>query len=321
MTVEASALSLRQLLPLSLEERAKLIMAHGAMDLARSVRTLEQDGLTVPKNLRERIAWALAWNVSIYSSGSAKKNWNLDTAWPEVWGLLTRPFKGSSLEPGRVRLDELALWVLCEQQQAWQPTGSGPLDPDLADAAVGFIYERDKGKVVGFLRKQFGNRAGEPEEHAHNTWAEVLANYWGPQAHLRFRGLSRISSFVCDVAMNVAIEAFRAQKKQVSWEELQSNSGEKSAAALRQWIKLNKVEVDPGEQVMMEELRRRLDECMQALSNRQQPVARRIWLQGESAKAVAEDLDVSESAISQQMKKARESVRGCLERHGYQIHD
>ena len=321
MTVEASALSLRQLLPLSLEQRSKLIMAHGVMDLARSVRTLEQDGLTVPKDLQERIAWALAWNVDIYSSGSVKKNWNLDTTWPEVWRLLTRPFEGSNLEPGRVRLDELALWVMCEQQQAWQPTGSEPLDPDLADAAAEFTYERDIGKVVGFLRKNHGNRAGEPEELAHEAWTRVFDSYWSPQARLRFRGLSRISSFVCDVATNVAFDAFRAQKKQVSWEELQSNSGEKSGASLRQLIKVDKVDMDPGEQVMMEELRHRLDECMQGLTDRQQPVARRIWLQGESAKAVAEDLGVSESAISQHMKKARESVRGCLERHGYQIHD
>lgn len=321
MAVEASALSLRQLLPLSLEERSKLIMAHGAMDIARSVRTLEQDGLAVPKNLQERIAWAVAWNIGIYSSGSAKKNWNLDTTWPEVWRLLTRSFKGSNLEPGRVRLDELALWVLCEQQQAWQSAGSEPLDPDLADAAVEFTYERDLGKVVGFLRKNYGHRAGEPEDLAYEAWARVLDNYWSPQAHLRFRGLSRISSFVCDVARYVAFDAFRAQKKEVSWEELQSNSGEKPGALFRQLIKVDKVETDPGEEVLVEELRHRLDECMQALSDRQRIAAQRIWLQGESAKAVAEDWGVSEAAISQHMKKARESVKGCLKRHGYQMND
>lgn len=332
MTVEAPALSLRQLLPLSLEERAKLIVAHGEMDLARSVRTLEQDGLTVPKDLQERIAWAVAWNIGTANPGSRdsgaprgiwtyKREWSLDTVWKEVWCHLTESLTGSNLGPGRILLDELALSVLCEQRDEWQPETSRPLDLELANAAYDFIYKRDIGKVTGFLRKRFRNRAGEPEELAHEAWSATYECYWSTEARQRFGGLAQISSFVCKVADYSGRDILRNQRRQgslLSLEESGSDRGEESGPSLSQLIG---VEMDPGERFLMEELRRKLDECMQALTPHQQIVAELIWLQEKASTAVAEQFRVSKSAISQQLKKARESVRGCLERHGYRMVD
>lgn len=332
MTVEASALSLRQLLPLSLEERAKLIMAHGAMDLARSVHTLEQDGLTVPKDLQERIAWAVAWNIDAGGSKLAedtalrrvrdyRHQWSLDTTWEKVWRELTAPLEGSKTGPNRMLLDELALSVLCEQREEWQPEASRPLDLGLADDALDFVYKRDNGKVIGFLRKKFRNWTDELEELAQEAWEGIIKRYWSTESRRRFLGLSKISSLVCTAAENKGKDILRKQKrqgKQVSLEQSGSHPGEESGTPLSELIG---VEIDPGEQIMMEELRQRLDECMQALSPHQQIVAQLIWLQERPAKSVAEQLRVSEPAISQRVKKARESLRACLEHHGYRMFD
>ena len=333
MTVEASTLSLRQLLPLSLEERAKLIMAHGAMDLARSVRTLEQDGLTVPKDLQERIAWAVAWNIGPDNQGSAKRGapreiweyrrtkWSLETAWEEVWSVLTRPFESGNPGPDRMLLDELALSVLCEQREEWQPEASRPLNLGLADDAITFVYKRDIGKVIGFLRKKLRNPADEPEELAHEAWVGIDMSYWRTDATQRFAGLGQISSMVCTAARYKYMDIIRDRRRkgqQVSWETAECYSGEKLDPSLSQLIG---VEMDLGEQFLMEELRQKLDECMQALTRHQQIVAELIWLQEESATTVAARFRVSKSAISQRLKKARESVRGCLEHHGYQMSD
>jgi len=303
-------------------------MAHGALDLARSVRTLEQDGLTVPKDLQERIAWAVAWNIGPDNQGSMERGaprvicehrddkWSLETAWEEVWRVLTEPLKRSHPGSGRMRLDELALSVLCEQREEWQPEASRPLDPGLAEAAYTFADKRDRDLVIRVLRKQFGDRAGAPEEIAQEAWTEVYQDCWSTEACRRFVGLSCISALVCRVGKNIACDNLRAQGRHASWEGSGYDDGDNSGISLSEQIG---VEVDPGEQVMMGELRRRLDECMQALSPRQQIVAELIWMQEKAAKAVAEQLRVSEPAISQHVKKARESVRGCLERHGYQL--
>ena len=333
MAVEASALSLRQLLPLSLEERSKLIMAHGAMDLARSVRTLEQDGLIVPKNLQERIAWAVAWNIGPDNQGAVKRGahreiwehrpreWSRETTWKEVWGVLTSPPKSNNPGSDRMLLDELALSVQCEQREEWQPEASRQLDLGLADDAFAFLYKRDMGKVIGFLRKQLRNPADEPEELGHEAWVSIYRCYWSTHARQRFLGVGHISSLVCTAALYKCKDLGRAQRRkgqQVSWETSESHSGEELDPSLSQVIG---VEMDPGEQFLMEELRQKLDECMQALTQDQQIAAELIWLQEESATTVAARFQVSKSAISQRLKKARENVRGCLEHHGYRMSD
>jgi RNA polymerase sigma factor (sigma-70 family) len=319
--------SIAQLLELSLELRAMAILEFARSDIYASVLRLREEGAAISQRMNaERLAWAVAFNIHGTKStdgGASPLNprggqgyaerWALDTPWPVVWAALTKPL-ASSVPGSSSALDELAWSVACEQRNDWQHPASQPVVTSEANRAFEFVYRRNKQRVIGDISKNFGERAGDPGSIADEAWARVFCNYWSIKARRRFLGLSRISTLVCQVARYVAIDIIRERGRMQSGLEDTAPASDYQAGPVLDFLDMTP---DPAAGVLREQIHGILRECFRNLPVKQRIVAEMIWFQEISAKRVAEVLHISEPAVSQHLKKAREMMRGCLAARGF----
>jgi RNA polymerase sigma factor (sigma-70 family) len=233
----------------------------------------------------------------------------LDTAWGLIWSALVAPIEPKSAGVGKpiagTLLAELALSVACEQRDDWQNPGSGPIEMADVNRAFDFVWARDNSKVIGDLYGRFGDRAGDPKSIAQEAWARVFCDYWSTSAQRRFLGTSRISTLVCQVARYVACDAIRGEAAQ-------------AGPKIESLVEVLGININPLGQMMAEELWRHIGECTRRLPSKQQVVAKMVWFRDVPAKRAAEVLRVSEPAVSQLLKKAKEALRYCLRCQGFQ---
>ena len=318
--------SIAEILRDPLDIRWRRILHLGKNDLAATLVRLAGEGLRVPSTMERRLAWAVAFNMNGLPQGQGTSSsmphrrmsgyqdrWPLDAPFTEAWSTLTRPLMQSNPGPGSVLLDELALSVLCEQNNDWQDPASRPIDIASANQAFEFVYAKNKAKVIGDIRRSFGDRADNPEAIADEAWARVFCDYWSVRARRRFLGLCRISTLVCQVARYIAIDLIRDRGVFVGIGE---SSGEDSTPGTVSLEDLG-ITVDPATSLIAEELKKKITECVGHLPARQRIVVEMVWFQEIRAKDAAEMLHISEPAVSQHLKKARETVRQCLKTHGF----
>ncbi|MDB5325392.1 MAG: hypothetical protein JWM57_961, partial [Phycisphaerales bacterium] len=208
-------------------------------------------------------------------------------------------------------LSELLLSAGCEQRDEWQHLDCRPVDRKLAETYFACVYGRDADRVEAFLRSRFGERAGPSDGLANEAWARAFADYWSSSARRRFLGLSRIYTLVCEIGRYAALDALRAAGREWTVSiDAESGGGERIANLLG-------IRVDPSERMTTAELLQSIKDAMAQLSARTALIAQAVWFQDQTAATVAKKLKVSESAISQQLKAAREAVRNYLTNKGF----
>jgi RNA polymerase sigma factor (sigma-70 family) len=318
---DISSISIGQLIEFSPEDRCAFILQTGQDDLAVTIETLQECKAPFAAAMNPlRLAWALAWNldgnVDSLSSKRGIRNyldyWRPEVKWNNIWTVLTGPPPGGDSEATTL-LAELCLSVACEQRADWQNESSRPLDLTAANEAFDFVYERNKAKVTGYVFRRFGKRAGAPDAIAGEAWSRVFCNYWSVSARRRFLGLSRISTFVCQVTENVAYDLIRELER----DRVEVDAGN-GARKLRTMEELGVV-ADSSSQFQADELQKRIASCLSLLPARQSAVATMVWFREMQAKRVAELLHISPPAVSEHLKKARAAIRKCLQFHGFQV--
>jgi RNA polymerase sigma factor (sigma-70 family) len=118
---------------------------------------------------------------------------------------------------------------------------------------------------------------------------------------------------VCQVARYISIDSIRDQERFI-------NSNEELAAGMNS-LSANHFDLHPGPlaSVVGNQLNSKIRECMDRLPAKARIVAEMVWLREMNAKRVAQILHVSEPAISQHLRKAREIVGICLREHGFTV--
>ena len=318
---------LEHLVHLSQEARCAAILEHGNADLAAILQALGHECVVISETIDvERLGWAIAFNVEgtreSQTEGHVSKRgaiqgyrdrWNGETQWLFIWSLLTKPVTGISCGAACL-MGELALSVACEHRDDWQNPAARPINLKSAGRSFEFVYGRGKSRVVGDVFRTFGERAGAPEAIADEAWSRVFCDYWSTSARRRFLGLSQISTLVCQVARYVALDTLRPPNIVSIDEELDDQSLSQGETELL--ISLG-ISWDPTARLIEKELLRLIKKCMSTLPARQRVVAEMAWFQGIRAKEVSEILHVSEAAVSQHLKKAREALCSCLRTYGY----
>lgn len=321
---------LENLVHLSQEARCAAILEHGQTEMAAILEGLGRECALLSETINvERLGWAIAFNVEGPRESKIEKHvskrgaiqsyrdrWSDGTRWLLIWSLLTKPVTRSSCGAACL-MGELALSVACEHRDDWQNPAARPINLQNAGRAFKFVYGRAKSKVVGDVFRSFGERAGAPEAIADEAWSMVFCDYWSIRARSRFLGLSQISTLVCQVARYLALKALRPTND-ISIDDPESDDRPLTRREIEVLISLG-VRWDATEGLIEQELLRLIKKCMSRLPVRQRIVAQMVWLQDIRAKEVSETLRISEAAVSQHLKKAREAVCSCLRGDGYRV--
>lgn len=320
---------IKDFLDLPVDSRSVSIQQYGAVDLNTTAQRLRSEGASIPSTMEGRLAWAIAWNLeggpdsaSISPPAphrgiqSYKDKWPLTARFSELWTTLTKPILLPNPGHQTALLDDLALSVLCEQKSEWQDPPSRPVDMESANYAFDFVYVKNKAKVLGDIRKTFGERADNPEAVADEAWSRVFCDYWSVGARRRFLGLCRISTLVAQVARFVAIDAIREKSAYVMDEGCAADGDDEPKG-----FSLDRIGVvmDPTEQIAGQQLERKIRECIDRLPPKQRIVVEIVWVREILAKEAAERLRISEPAVSQHLKKARDALRNYLKVHGFNV--
>lgn len=314
---------LGQLSNLTLEDRSARILLHDREGFESAIRTLDAMGGSRGMN-SHRLAWAVAFNINGVPASSTSQpragrsgrsyqdHWPANVVWPTVWSELVRTLAPDDSGHVRTLLSELALSVACEQREEWQSPPARPIDRDVANKAFEFVYAQNRRKVLGMCR-QFANVVRAPEAIADEAWSRVFSDFWSAQARRRFLGLSRISTLVCKVARYIYLDSIRESSRFVTNRDEMNEDGCPMIREIPGTLS------DPEEFMIEDELQSRMQECIKRLTARQRIVAEMLWLRHINSKRVAQILGVTEPAISQHLKKARDSLRICLGEHGFQV--
>ncbi|MDR4469799.1 MAG: sigma-70 family RNA polymerase sigma factor [Nitrospira sp.] len=357
---------LKELLALPLPARADWIYRVGDQAIAATMKYVEAAGMTIPRGLDKRLTWAIASNMgespvmslagTMQSTRRSVRSyqdwWTHDASFADLWGFLTRPFSLSNPDHSSTLLNDLALSVLCEQKNEWQDQPSRPLDIQLADDAFDYVHGMNSALVVGYLRKNFSGRLDDPESTAGEAWARMHRNHWRPDAAQRFLGRSRISTMVCQIAHNVAVDEMRKKERgkevevtKAAWDNDRSitNPGvvqiRRAASHTRskptvsegarqviwaeriEWIEQIETTIGLEDEVIGKELEKKVRDCLDQLPPRRRVVAYMVWFKKMRANEVALRLGITKSAVSQHVDKAREELRQCLRGHGFDVSD
>jgi RNA polymerase sigma factor (sigma-70 family) len=323
----AQSPSLAYLCQIPIETRAAQVLEHGHGEISSTLAKLSALGVPIPPSLdAERLAWSVAFNVAGANpvpgdrsrpqrgTHSYATRWPGDKGWASVWSELIAPLSNSETENTSL-LSELAMSVACEHRSEWQNPRARPVVVAEANRAFEYVYALNRAKVMGAIVHAFGDRAGNPEWISNEAWARVFCDYWSANSRRRFLGLCRISTLVCQVGRHIAVDALREQAPLVS-SDSQDESTPRRESLLLQGLVDN---TDPAEDIAKEQLMSQIKECMAHLSPAQKVVAEMAWFRQLKAKRVAEILGVSEPAVSQHLKKARERLRNCLKEHGLEL--
>jgi RNA polymerase sigma factor (sigma-70 family) len=305
----------------SLEERWAILVQSCAGVLSSEIEALQRRSATILNLSVERVAWAFAYNIRPPVSKSAEtlaaprsylKYFPPETPWTTIWLELTKV--KDNRDPQSTLLHDFMLSVASEQCQSWQPPGSTLINTEVASRTFEFVYGANRSKVVGALWSKFGARFGDPVANADEAWARVFCNYWSINARERFLGLSRIWSFIFQVARNITIDqvrdSLRFSSSQLAPEDTNGSDS---------MIKDFGLESSLDDKIAAQQLRKNVEKCMEQLAARQRFVAHMVWFRGLTAREAAKALKITEPAVSQHISKARHKVRICLETLGFRI--
>lgn len=324
---EARNLSLGYLCQIPIETRTAQVLEHGHNEISATIEALKSHRAPLPPSLDpERLAWSIAFNMvganpGLNEQGRPQRGmqcyaarWAADRGWSAIWTEMAAPLANTGQEYTSL-LSELALSVACEQRSEWQNPRARPVATVDANRAFEFVYGSNKAKVMSAIAHAFGDRAGNPEWISDEAWARVFCDYWSLKSRRRFLGLCRISTLVCQIGRHIAIDALREQGHLVSSDVQRENQPRRESLFFKALVE----NADPAEGIANKELVGQIKDCMKNLSASQKVVAEMAWFRQMKSKQVAETLEISEPAVSQHLKKARERLRNCLKEHGFEL--
>lgn len=318
----ASSFLLDDLIRMPIADRSARVLEFGGDDITRATLAGLGDRSGVPLIDAGRLAWAVAHNVDAGPLAAVRddaavqgyrRRWQPDVPWAIVWSILVAPREdGCGREPTSL-LRELAWSVACEQRDDWQPPSNRPLSADNANQAFEVLYGRCRSKVVGYVVRRYGERAGDPESIADEAWSRVFQGYWSAEAGQRFSGLSRISTLVCQVGNYIALDEFRRQERMavLAGDDAPSPGNDENRGQPLG------VTDDQVTRMIADRFKKEARDCTRLLPPKQRLVAHLVWFGQHRQVDVAGMLDISEAAVAQHLKKARERVRRCLGEKGF----
>jgi RNA polymerase sigma factor (sigma-70 family) len=321
-TLSLGLASLGQLCNLSLEERYASLLRWDRQNFESVLQVLNRVDASVKMEV-QRLAWAVAYNFGGVSITDADHNgtkrsrpgycdrWPLDTDWSLIWSTLVRPPAQDDSNCFTL-LSELAWSVACEQRADWQHPSARRIDVAIANRAFEIVHSRNNMKVLGACRR-FVNRGEDPMVIAHEAWSRVFCDYWSMHATGRFLGLSQISTLVIQVARHIAIDSIRSD---AHFSAQVKDSGDDQTVPL---LQSSGGRFDPDAKIAGAQLYSRAKECMSLLPPKRRIVAEMVWFRRISSRRAAQILKVSEPAISQHLKKARDLIGMCLKEHGFDV--
>lgn len=318
--VASEPLTLQSLAQLSIEERFQYLIDQARSNFESVTTRSRCFPIMADKSAFQRLVWAVAFNVvgQDRELNGAIEPSQIETrcyltAWPAQTDFAEFIAELSKANEDFCRLAELALSVGCEQRQDWQHPDCRPINRETADAYFRFVYAGAAKKVEAYLERSFGNRAGDPDALANEAWARVFQCYWSSGAQRRFLGLGRISTLVCQVGRHIVLDALRAAKRDqpVSLDAL---TGAEDGLAAQFGVT-----IDPAAGMSAGDLRQTVEQAIAQLTARAAVIAEMVWLRGLTAREVAAKLKISESAVSQQLSKAKEAARNLLSEKGFQL--
>ena len=325
-----SSPTLADLIAQPIEARAATIREAGRQQLHATLEQLHAETAAVPQRFGlDRLTWCLAWNAAgghepidqepasvRGGAGGYRSKWPANAQWSSVWDDLCAP-RGKAGQLRRATwLGELALSVFCERRDDWQPPHTRPIAPAEAERAFEYVYTANCPLVLAALRRS-SHAPHDAEAFANEAWARVYCNYWSVDAHSRFSGLSRLATFVGQVARYVAIDAHRARTR-LSTPERRTAKDEEERPLEAVLQELGAIG-DASRRVTLRESLEHIREGVARLTPRRRVVARMVWFRGMAASETARVLGISNAAVSQHLTAARARVAEHLREHGIDV--
>lgn len=167
--------------------------------------------------------------------------------------------------------------------------------------AFGALVNQTEGKIYSHLLRLVGN----PEDAKELLQETFLSVYRGLSG---FKGDSAFSTWVYRIATNHALMRLRKKNPEtVGFEEISVPSHEElKRRTISDW------DIDPKEAVLRKEVRRILDEAIQALPPTYKAVVLLRDVEDLSTAETAQILEISEGAVKTRLHRARMCLREAL---------
>jgi RNA polymerase sigma-70 factor (ECF subfamily) len=182
-----------------------------------------------------------------------------------------------------------------------------PVDDELACRLIGRVALRDEAaftdlhrllarRIFAFVMRRL------PDEYAAQTVVvDTMLQVWNSAA--RFRGESRVSSWVLGIARLKSLEYLRAQGPEhldiEDYSEELADAQDDAGVAMDRWQQARIVQ-----------------ECMKSLSNAQRECLHLVHYEGLALADVASVQGVPENTVKTRLFHARKNMRICVEREG-----
>jgi RNA polymerase sigma factor (sigma-70 family) len=118
---------------------------------------------------------------------------------------------------------------------------------------------------------------------------------------------------ICGFGLHIGLDVLRATGSKVS---IHGDGDSEVKTALLEGVG---IKIDPAGNLNSQELRESLEKCVGQLPVKQRVIAELVWFRSIQASEVAHSLGISPPAVSQHVKKARESLRICLNSKGFEL--
>jgi RNA polymerase sigma-70 factor, ECF subfamily len=185
---------------------------------------------------------------------------------------------------------------------------SAPPDSELVarfkhgdEAAFGLLYERHRAVVYRVAHRILRN-----EEDSLDIVQEAFLS--AHRALRGFEGRAKLSTWLCQIAVNRAID--RCRKKRARG--LESYESHAADSKLTRGRAGGSEPNDPVAKAMTEELSSRLTEALETLSDKHREVFVLYTLQGLSYRDIATELEVSMGTVMSRLFYARKCLQGLL---------
>lgn len=163
--------------------------------------------------------------------------------------------------------------------------------------------------VEKYSRKLYGMvyHMTSHKEDTHDLLQDVFAKAYRSLAH--FRGKSSFYTWIYTIAYNMTLNFLRKRKRRATWSLNDLDSGIENDPAM---IDVRYV-ANPRHLSGVNELQKKLNEAMQALSNDHRAVVTMFDIQGLRHAEISEILGVSEGTVRSRLYYAHQQLQGYLQ--------
>ncbi|MGE9266579.1 MAG: sigma-70 family RNA polymerase sigma factor [Verrucomicrobiales bacterium] len=170
--------------------------------------------------------------------------------------------------------------------------------------AFDVLVDRYSRKLYGMVYHMTSNR-----DDTHDLLQDVFAKAY--QSLGKFRGKSTFYTWVYTIAYNMTLNFLRKKKRRATWSLNDIDSGIENDPAM---IDL-RYEVNPRRLSGVNELQKKLNEALQALSDDHRAVVTMFDIQGMPHAEISKILGVSEGTVRSRLYYAHQQLQGHLQEY------